>query len=101
MAKLSTDFNHIANILGQIIINEIFLPEEMKTIKSDNTFGGILGGMKYTAGGILFKLAVSKNKKNVNVYGENDEVAMKSASNDLKGLVRQYVASGGLYLYVY
>jgi hypothetical protein len=78
----------------RIIINELCLPLEHKSVKPKEV-GGIAGGTKYIAQGILFKLVVDE----VRTHGHynklttqrklyhGDHWAMKAASAELKGVM--------------
>lgn len=81
IATISQDFVQTAILYGKIIISEVFLPDEHKTIKPTSSVGGNAGGEKYLFNGILFKFAVDWK----DIY-TSDMYAMKSASHELKGL---------------
>lgn len=81
LRNLELDFVYAAQLYGKIIISEMSLPVSLKTIKPSSV-GGIAGGEKYIAQGILFKFAVDLE----GLY-KSDENAMKAASHDLKGLM--------------
>jgi len=51
------------------------------TIKPDNSIGGVAGGIKFLHNGIMFKFALDWH----GIYDGNNEWAMKSALNELKG----------------
>ena len=80
------------------------LPDSNKTILACN-IGGIAGGSKYIVNGILFKFSVDaiidKNKK-IYMYGNlnrRDDLAMKSASQELKSLCCFISAQASLKLH--
>lgn len=81
IAKISQDFVSSATMYGRIIISEVSFPNDQKTIKITNEFGGNAGGEKYSINGILFKFAIDWK----GIY-TNDEYAIKSASHELKSL---------------
>jgi hypothetical protein len=81
LRNLELDFVYAAQLYGKIIISEMSLPVSLKTLKPSSV-GGIAGGEKYIAQGILFKFAVDLE----GLY-KSDENAMKAASHDLKGLM--------------
>ena len=62
---------HAAEAYGRIIISEMCLPDEDKTIKP-TALGGIAGGQKFIVQDILFKFAVDFE----GLYG-GDEFSMK------------------------
>ena len=78
ISQVANNFVHTARIHATTIISELFLPDAMKSIKSSQ-MGGMAGGTKFLASGILFKLATDE-------YGLYDgfEGAMKVAGHDLK-----------------
>lgn len=80
MKNLELDFVHTAETYGKIIIQEMCLPDDRKTLRPVSV-GGVAGGAKYISNGILFKFAVDER----NLYG-GDQNAIKSASHDLKVL---------------
>ena len=81
LSNLGRDFIYTAKTYGRIIINELCLPYEHKSVKPKEV-GGIAGGTKYIAQGILFKLVVDERK----LY-HGDHWAMKAASAELKGVM--------------
>eukprot|EP01127_Copromyxa_protea_P019033 TRINITY_DN6095_c2_g1_i1.p1 TRINITY_DN6095_c2_g1~~TRINITY_DN6095_c2_g1_i1.p1 ORF type:complete len:923 (-),score=155.82 TRINITY_DN6095_c2_g1_i1:794-3562(-) len=89
-SKLSTlgrDFISVAEMYGRVIISELYV--DNKTIPPMK-LGGIAGGSKYIVQGVLFKFSLDSCLGNSTwLYGKkkrNDEKAMKSACNELKGL---------------
>ena len=84
LARLAEDFNDTVRTYARIIISEVYLPAEEKTVRPSRV-GGLAGGDKYVAHGILFKFAVDSQ----GLYG-GDEHAAKVAGHDLKGLVHLY-----------
>eukprot|EP01130_Rhizamoeba_saxonica_P007288 TRINITY_DN2942_c0_g1_i7.p1 TRINITY_DN2942_c0_g1~~TRINITY_DN2942_c0_g1_i7.p1 ORF type:complete len:1220 (-),score=212.02 TRINITY_DN2942_c0_g1_i7:96-3755(-) len=80
LRSLGNDFIHTAKTFGKIIIEEIFVPNEEKTIRPDKQMGGIGGGPKYVYCGILFKYALDWK----GIY-KGDEWAMKAAGHEYRG----------------
>jgi len=105
LETLAKDFTYVASFYGKIIISEYYLPEQEKTIRVAEDKGGVAGGKKYLVQNILFKFALDINMKekiqcrsggdtytykDQFLYGgaeANDEKAMKSATNEHKGLM--------------
>ena len=91
LQQLTADFAHASGLYARIIINEMALPDEHKSILPCN-IGGIAGGAKYIVNGILFKFCVDSmidTNKKIYMYGNlnrRDDLAMKSASQELKSL---------------
>ncbi len=56
LADVHGDFQDTARNVGRIIISEMHLPDECKTIKP-TSLGGVAGGKKFIHSGILFKFA--------------------------------------------
>lgn len=80
LSLLAEDFIYAAKLYAKVIISEMHIPVEHKTIKPVK-IGGVAGGDKYICGGILFKFALDSR----GLYG-GDEYAMKAAAHELKGL---------------
>lgn len=83
MHTLTTNFRHDAIMYGRVIISEVGLPVEHKTIKPLNA-SGILGGDKYRVGGVYFKFAVDR----LRLFGDFEEGPRKVAGHELKSLVQ-------------
>jgi hypothetical protein len=81
LSNLAQDFIHSARTYGKIIISEVFLPDEEKTIRPMRSLGGFAGGLKYLVNRTMFKFAVDSS----GLYG-SDVIAAKAAGHDLKGL---------------
>lgn len=85
------NFYHAATLYAQIIITEMALANEQKTIQPVD-IGGVAGGSKFVVDGILFKFARDVQILSDPVlfmYGgskRRDDLAMKAAGNELKGL---------------
>jgi hypothetical protein len=77
---LALDFAYCAENYGRIIISEIMLPDQEKTIQPVS-IGGVAGGQKYFIQGIYFKFALDLNK----IYGGN-EFSAKAAGSELRNL---------------
>jgi len=60
LSGLAQDFNFMANSYAKIIISEVGIPHNKKTIKPID-IGGQAGGEKYLVNSILFKFAVDIN----------------------------------------
>ena len=84
LAQLAGDFNETVRTYARIIISEVYLPPEKKTVRP-LAMGGIVGGDKYVVRGILFKFAVDSKR----LY-EDDENAARVAGHELKGCVQIY-----------
>ena len=82
LMHLSDDFVYAARTFGRIIISEVFLPHNKKTI-SPTTIGGIVGGEKYVVHGILFKFAFDNDR----IFGGSDAAAAKVSDQELKGMM--------------
>jgi len=82
LISLSQDFHHAAKTYGKMIISEVYLPLENKTIKPASV-GGQAGGDKYIVQDILFKFAVDSH----NLFDGDDWAAAKVAGHERKGLV--------------
>eukprot|EP01119_Soliformovum_irregulare_P020844 TRINITY_DN6817_c0_g1_i2.p1 TRINITY_DN6817_c0_g1~~TRINITY_DN6817_c0_g1_i2.p1 ORF type:complete len:1128 (-),score=345.63 TRINITY_DN6817_c0_g1_i2:76-3459(-) len=80
LATHNNDFIYTATTYGKIIISEVFVPPEDKTIKPFIT-RGVAGGEKYLCKGIYFKFAVNS----MNIYPD-DEAAIKVAGHELAAL---------------
>ncbi len=62
---------------GKIIINEVYLPDEKKTIKPQK-LGGVGGGLKYCVHNIIFKFPLNI----YNIYSDHDGAAKGSIRFD-------------------
>eukprot|EP00003_Mantamonas_plastica_P017494 TRINITY_DN289_c0_g1_i20.p1 TRINITY_DN289_c0_g1~~TRINITY_DN289_c0_g1_i20.p1 ORF type:complete len:222 (+),score=78.91 TRINITY_DN289_c0_g1_i20:118-783(+) len=81
MKVLGNDFVSTAEMLGKIIISEVNVPADKKTIRPIKTTGHA-GGEKYLVHNILFKFAIDEH----GMY-DGDENAMKAAGHELKSLM--------------
>ncbi|PRP86383.1 hypothetical protein PROFUN_05524 [Planoprotostelium fungivorum] len=81
LAKHSQNFIYTATTYGKIIISEVALPPDQKTIKPFRTATEGAGGEKYLCKGIYFKFAVNSG----GIY-PGDEEAAKVAGHELKSL---------------
>lgn len=79
ISNLSRNFCATARRYGSLIVSELHLPDEMKTIRPSN-MGGIIGGAKYIVGGILYKVARPSIEGQI-----GEEEAQKIAGHELKG----------------
>jgi len=87
-SAVANDFEVAASVYTQIIVSELTLPYDAKTIKPVN-MGGVAGGIKYVAQGILFKFSLDVKKGNRWIYGgesRQDNLASKAASHELLSL---------------
>lgn len=80
VTDLILEFTQIAEVLVQIIVDELHSPDYDKLVKPTN-LGGVAGGEKYISHGILFKFA----RDFQGLYG-GDEYAMKATQHEIKGL---------------
>ncbi len=83
LSNVGSDFAAAASVFGRIIIEELFVPYERKTIKPLLALGGVHGGLKYVVHGILFKFCLA-NTSAADLFGGSDANAMKTAGNELK-----------------
>ncbi|KAL6057320.1 hypothetical protein QOT17_015568 [Balamuthia mandrillaris] len=92
--RLLQEFQDKATMIAKTIVEEIPLPDAEKSVPPVDA-GGISGGQKFTYEGIFFKMG--RDWKGV--YGWNDDAAMRSLGNELKGLKAYFKASvPGLYV---
>lgn len=82
LASLARDFTYSAKTYGRIIISEVFLPPEERTIKPVSSMGGIAGGEKFIVNSILFKFAIDHE----GIYGGDEHATYMNAGQDLLGL---------------
>ena len=91
--SLAHDFCYSAKIYGKIIISEMHLPNEEKTIRP-TSIGGIAGGAKYISHSIFFKFATDQQiGQNLWMYGgsqRDDDAARKAAGLEFQGLAAFY-----------
>ncbi|KYQ99698.1 hypothetical protein DLAC_03638 [Tieghemostelium lacteum] len=89
LATIANDFVYCADTFGKIIISELYLPVEKKTIKPVD-IGGVAGGLKFKIQDIMFKFVIDTEiREGVWMYGDNkraDGFAQKSANHEIKGL---------------
>ena len=78
MHTITANFRNDATMYGRVIISEVGLPVEQKTIKPLDS-SGILGGDKYRVGSVYFKFAVDR----LNIFGGTDGAAEKVAGHEL------------------
>ena len=76
------DFTNTARTYGRVIISEIHLEMEEKTIRPI-FLGGVLGGHKYVVRGVLFKIPDGAMFRN---YPDPLHIANKIQGHELKGL---------------
>ncbi|MDP2434321.1 MAG: hypothetical protein Q8P67_01100 [archaeon] len=82
LTDIAKDFTYAVETYGRIIVSEMNLPEEQRTIKVDTRFGGVAGGKKYFIAGILFKFAIDTH----GLYG-GDHFAAKAAKHEMNSLM--------------
>lgn len=101
MHTLTANFRNDAVMYGRVIISEVSLPVERKTIKPLDA-SGILGGDKYRVGSVYFKVRVffspfffgfqTKHRQfaldRLNIFNGDEEAAHKVAGHELKSLVQ-------------
>ena len=88
LERVARDFMDTARTYGKVIISEIHLPAEAKTVRPLK-LGGVLGGSKYVVRDVLFKLGEG------DVFSEYPDplyVANKIQGHELKGL-KSYFAT--------
>jgi hypothetical protein len=91
LRELAHDFNLTAEVYAKILISELFLSPNEKTIPP-STIGGLAGGTKFICQGILFKFAVDVQLPDTPfwMYGKTSaatEYAMKAAGSELRHIV--------------
>eukprot|EP01114_Cavostelium_apophysatum_P017894 TRINITY_DN5408_c0_g1_i1.p1 TRINITY_DN5408_c0_g1~~TRINITY_DN5408_c0_g1_i1.p1 ORF type:complete len:1291 (+),score=352.75 TRINITY_DN5408_c0_g1_i1:103-3975(+) len=86
LRTLCEEFAMSAVTTAKIIISELFLDAEDKTIPPiTSVVGGVAGGRKYFHEGIFFKIPLD----DLDIYG-GDEGIIKSAGHELRGLMSLY-----------
>ncbi|ELR22968.1 C2 domain containing protein [Acanthamoeba castellanii str. Neff] len=80
VVDLVKEFTEIAEVIAQIIVDELHCPVAEKLIPPTQ-LGGMAGGEKYLSHGILFKFAIDSR----GLYN-GDEFAMKATQHEIKGL---------------
>jgi hypothetical protein len=82
--RLSEFFEEALAPVVESVILERGVPDEERTVKLQHV-GGIAGGDKYAIGNIFLKYCGSAKAESAKLYGDHLS-AMKSATNELKGL---------------
>lgn len=82
LLHVSTNFAYAVKTFAQVIISELHLPDESKSIKPRREFRGI-GGLKYKVNNIFFKFV---QETEFNDYNS----AFKIAGHELKGLIHLF-----------
>ncbi|KYQ91337.1 hypothetical protein DLAC_08285 [Tieghemostelium lacteum] len=102
LSTIANDFVYCADVFGKIIISELHLPMESKTIKPLD-LGGVAGGQKFKCQDIIFKFAADTEIiPGLWMYGgtnKADSFAQKSTNHELNGLnhiMNIYGMKGGL-----
>jgi len=85
LMHLSHDFIQAAQTYGRIIISEVYLPHNRKTIPP-LALGGVAGGQKYIVHNILFKFALDSG----GLFGGDNLAAAKVGGLELKGLMNYF-----------
>lgn len=60
LAEIARDFEHTALHFAELVVSEMFLPPERRTVKPLG-IGGIAGGAKFSIKGILLKYLFFSN----------------------------------------
>ena len=87
LKNLANDFVTTSTTLAKIILDEIHLPDHLRTIGS--LVRGMAGGIKFQQGNIILKLAEDKLNAERWIYGGNQpdhHLASKSATAELRGI---------------
>lgn len=82
LERVARNFFEIASRYGQVIISEMHMPVEQKTVRPLK-MGGVLGGHKFMVRGVLFKFADGETFSN---YPDPLHIANKVQGHELKGL---------------
>ena len=82
LERVVRDFYETARTYGRVIINEMHLPVEAKTVRPLK-LGGVLGGHKYVVRGVLFKIP---DGGMFSAYPDPLHIANKVQGHELKGL---------------
>ena len=82
LERVSRNFFELASRYAQIIISEMHLPVEQKTVRPLK-MGGVLGGHKFMVRGVLFKFA---DGDTFSTYPDPLHIANKVQGHELKGL---------------
>jgi hypothetical protein len=82
LEQLTRDFSDTARTYGRVIISEMNLPLEQKTVRPLK-LGGVLGGDKYVVRGVLFKIP---DGSLFSSYPDPIYIANKIQGHELKGL---------------
>lgn len=85
LEELSRDFVETARVYGRVIISELHMPMEAKTVRPIEV-GGVLGGNKYLVRGVLFKMADAHDQNMFAAYPDPIAIANKVQGHELKGL---------------
>ena len=92
IAALSRDFVAASRHYAAIIISELNMPSRQRTIRESSEIGGVAGGKKFVAAGILFKFGadpvVGSGANERHLYGgatPDADAAAKALGAELKG----------------
>lgn len=83
LERIARDFTETARTYGRVIISELHLPVQQKTVRPIS-MGGVLGGSKFVVRGVLFKMATSNAM--FSEYPDPVYIANKVQGHELKGL---------------
>jgi hypothetical protein len=81
MCTLIADFTAFAERTSRVLVAELGLPDERKSIRPAK-LAGVAGGVKYKHGNALFKFARCQH----GLFGGDDALAAKAACNELRHL---------------
>ena len=90
--RVCVDFVATASAYAKILIEELPLPTEMKTLKPLVGKWGHAGGTKYMANGIYFKFCLDDQQ----LFGGDDSLAQKVGLCELRGLRSFFSFTGRL-----
>lgn len=92
--RVARDFYSQATLYGRVIISEMGMPDEEKTVKPVQ-MGGTLGGKKFLVRGILFKFGETALFPQ---YADPWYVAQKIQGHEMKGLAAYFAHFFNRYL---
>ena len=88
IVEINEDFRTVATSCSRSILDELFIPENERTIRPA-VLNGVAGGVKYIMRGILFKVADGS----IGPYFGSDEAAAKTYGNELRNVSHFLCAS--------
>lgn len=85
--RVVRSFTDTARTYGRVILSELHVPYEEKTVRPVNV-GGVLGGSKYVVRDVLFKVASLPDSHFGHLYSRHhlSHIVSKILGHDLKGL---------------